>query len=630
MNELKDNPMSPIKDHKISDGKKMKFNLSYYLIIFFLILLVQEFYARSALYDVRPYSEFKQLLSSGKIKEVVVSDTEVRGVLKEPGADKKNIVVSNLIEPDLSNELDKFNIKYSKEIQSTAFKTVLSWVVPTLIFFGLWFYLSRRFMGQASSSFMNIGKSKAKAYVDKDIKITFNDVAGVDEAKEELKEIVAFLKDPASYGRLGAKMPKGILLVGPPGTGKTLLAKAIAGEARVPFFSISGSEFVEMFVGVGAARVRDLFEQARSQSPCIIFIDELDALGKARGISPISSGHDEKEQTLNQLLSELDGFDSTTGVILLAATNRPEILDPALLRSGRFDRQVLIDRPDKLGRIAILKVHVKKVKMADDVKLEDVAALTPGFTGADLANLVNEAALSATRKNREFVLADDFTIAIERIVAGLEKKSRVLNEKEKRIVAYHEVGHAFCAISLPGSDKVRKVSIIPRGIGALGYTLQSPLEDRYLMTNEELENKIIVLLGGRAAEKVFFGKFSTGSSDDIAKVTQIARGIALKYGMVEELGHISYEDPTEKYLETSAYFNGHKNYSEKVAENIDRKIKEFVDAAFEKAINIISENKVAIEMAAKELLQKETLSEEDLKKYFLVKTQFLPVPEIIV
>jgi cell division protease FtsH len=598
--------------------------------MFIVIFLIQEFYNKSAIYEALPYSEFKSLLANGKIKEVVVSDTEVRGILKEPGPDKKSIVISTLVEPNLSNEFDKFNIKYSKVADSTLLRSIFSWVVPTFVFFAVWIYLSRKFMGQAGNSFLNIGKSKAKVFVEKDVKITFNDVAGVDEALEELKEIVAFLKDPVSYGRLGAKMPRGILLVGPPGTGKTLLAKAIAGEAKVPFFSISGSEFVEMFVGVGAARVRDLFEQARSQSPCIIFIDELDALGKARGISPISSGHDEKEQTLNQLLSELDGFDSTTGVILLAATNRPEILDPALLRSGRFDRQVLIDRPDKLGRVDILKVHVKNIKIQKDLKLEDIAALTPGFTGADLANLVNEAALNATRNKGEFVLPEDFTMAIERIVAGLEKKSRVLNEKEKKIVAYHEIGHAFVAISLPGSDKVRKVSIIPRGIGALGYTLQSPLEDRYLMTKEELENKIIILLGGRAAEKVFFGDFSTGSSDDIAKSTQIARGIALKYGMLEELGHISYEDPTEKYLGTNEYFDSHKNYSEKVAENIDKKIKELTDAAFVKAFNIVKNNQMVIDMAAKELLQKETLSEEDLKKYFKLGTPTSPKLEMTV
>lgn len=607
--------------NKIIEEKKTKFNLSYYLILFMAIFLISEFYKRNSTYDALPYSEFKTLLAQGKIKEVVVTDTEARGMLKEPNQNKKTIVVSNIIDPNLSTELDKYNVKYSKVIESTFFGSILSWIIPTFLFFAIWFYLSKKFMGQAGSSFLNIGKSRAKLFVERDVQISFNDVAGVDEAKEELKEIVAFLKDPSSYGRLGAKMPRGILLVGPPGTGKTLLAKAIAGEAKVPFFSISGSEFVEMFVGVGAARVRDLFEQARAQSPCIIFIDELDALGKARGISPISSGHDEKEQTLNQLLSELDGFDSTTGVILLAATNRPEILDPALLRSGRFDRQILIDRPDKLGRVQILQVHVKKIKMAPDLKLEEVAALTPGFTGADLANLVNEAALCATRNKREFVIAEDFTIAIERIIAGLEKKSRVLNDKEKKIVAFHELGHAFVAISLPGSDKVRKVSIIPHGIGSLGYTLQSPLEDRYLMSYEELENKIIILLGGRASEKVFFGHFSTGSSDDIAKVTQIARGIALKYGMIEELGHISYEDPTEKYLETAGIYDGHKNYSEKVAEKIDIRVKELVDAAFLRAIEIILKYQVAIEMAAKELLQKETLSEDDLKKYFKLNIQ---------
>lgn len=607
--------------NKLIEEKKTKFNLSYYLILFMAIFLISEFYKRNSTYDALPYSEFKTLLAQGKIKEVVVTDTEARGMLKEPNQNKKTIVVSNIIDPNLSTELDKYNVKYSKVIESTFFGSILSWIIPTFLFFAIWFYLSKKFMGQAGSSFLNIGKSRAKLFVERDVQISFNDVAGVDEAKEELKEIVAFLKDPSSYGRLGAKMPRGILLVGPPGTGKTLLAKAIAGEAKVPFFSISGSEFVEMFVGVGAARVRDLFEQARAQSPCIIFIDELDALGKARGISPISSGHDEKEQTLNQLLSELDGFDSTTGVILLAATNRPEILDPALLRSGRFDRQILIDRPDKLGRVQILQVHVKKIKMAPDLKLEEVAALTPGFTGADLANLVNEAALCATRNKREFVIAEDFTIAIERIIAGLEKKSRVLNDKEKKIVAFHELGHAFVAISLPGSDKVRKVSIIPHGIGSLGYTLQSPLEDRYLMSYEELENKIIILLGGRASEKVFFGHFSTGSSDDIAKVTQIARGIALKYGMIEELGHISYEDPTEKYLETAGIYDGHKNYSEKVAEKIDIRVKELVDAAFLRAIEIILKYQVAIEMAAKELLQKETLSEDDLKKYFKLNIQ---------
>lgn len=604
-----------LEKEKNAPNMKTKFNIYYYIVFFIVIFMIQEFYNKKNNFEYLSYSDFKSLLIKKKIKEVVVSGDEVKGILNEPNQNKKTIIITTLVDPMLSNEFDKYNVKYSKVIESTFLQTILVWLLPTFIFFAIWIYLSRRFMGQAGSSFLNIGKSKAKLYVERDVRITFNDVAGVDEAKEELKEIVDFLKDPSSYGRLGAKMPKGILLVGPPGTGKTLMAKAIAGEAKVPFFSISGSEFVEMFVGVGAARVRDLFEQARSQSPCIIFIDELDALGKARGASPVSGGHDEKEQTLNQLLSELDGFDSTTGVILLAATNRPEILDPALLRSGRFDRQVLIDRPDKLGRIQILKVHVKKIKISENVNLEDIASLTSGFTGADIANLVNEAALSATRNKRDSVLLEDFTIAIERIIAGLEKKSRVLNDKEKKIVAYHEVGHAFVSMALPGSDKVRKVSIISRGIGALGYTLQSPLEDRYLMTKEELENKIVILLGGRAAEKVFFNNFSTGSSDDIAKVAQIARGIALKYGMIEELGHIPYEDGGDKFLESPYAFEGHKNFSEKVAESIDKTIKTLVDVAFDKAVLIIRKNQTIIDLAAKELLNKEILLEEDLKKY---------------
>jgi cell division protease FtsH len=604
------------KIEKSIKDQKIKFNLSFYLFILLLFFLIQDFTKNNSSLSPLAFSEFKSLLASDKIKEVIITDNEIKGILKVPDLQKKTAVISTFIAPNLSTELDKYNIKYSKVIESTWMQTILSWIIPTLLFFGIWIFLSKKFMGQSGNSFLNIGKSKAKLYVEKDVKITFNDVAGVDEAKVELKEIVEFLKDPEAFGRLGAKMPRGILLVGPPGTGKTLLAKAIAGEAKVPFFSLSGSEFVEMFVGVGAARVRDLFEQARLQSPCIIFIDELDALGKARGSGPLSGGHDEKEQTLNQLLSELDGFDSTTGIILLAATNRPEILDPALLRSGRFDRQVLIDRPDKIGRVQILKVHIKKIKTSEHLNLEEVASLTPGFTGADLANLVNEAAVNATRNKRESVESLDFTMAIERIIAGLEKKSRVLNKHEKQIVAFHELGHAFVAISLPGSDKVRKVSIIPRGMGALGYTLQSPLEDRYLMTNEELHNKMAILLGGRAAEKIFFGNFSTGSSDDIARVTQIARGIALKYGMVEELGHTTFENPGDKYLESAGIFGGQKNYSEKVAEKIDQTIKEMVDASFEKALQIVRKYKSAIELASQELLIKESLNEEELKKYF--------------
>ena len=411
-------------------------------------------------------------------------------------------------------------------------QTILSWVIPIGMFYLVWIFISRRVrMEQGLGGFMSIGKSRAKVYVEKDIKVTFADVAGVDEAKFELQEVVSFLKDPKSYGRLGAHVPKGILLVGPPGTGKTLLARAVAGEAGVAFFSISGSEFVEMFVGVGAARVRDLFEQARKAAPCIIFIDELDALGRSRTPGAFG-GYDEKEQTLNQLLAELDGFDPRVGVILLAATNRPEILDPALLRAGRFDRQVLVDRPDKNGRVAILKVHISKIQIGNDVDLDKVAGLTTGFTGADIANLINEAAIAATRRNADDVCFDDFTVAIERIVAGIEKKSRVLSKEERRRVAYHEMGHALVAASLPGVDPVQKVSIIPRGVGALGYTMQRPTEDRFLLSASELKNRIAVLMGGRASERLIFdGDVSTGAADDLQRATEIAVEMVTKYGM---------------------------------------------------------------------------------------------------
>jgi cell division protease FtsH len=456
----------------------------------------------------------------------------------------------------------------------------------------------RRFAGQQGmGGFMSIGKSRAKVYVERQTGVTFADVAGVDEAKAELQEVIEFLKDPGKYGRLGARVPKGILLVGPPGTGKTLLARAVAGEAGVPFFSISGAEFVEMFVGVGAARVRDLFDQARQKAPAIIFIDELDALGRARGSYGLG-GHDEKEQTLNQLLSELDGFDPSTGVVLLAATNRPEILDPALLRAGRFDRQVLVDRPDKKGRIQILEVHAKKIRLAPGLSIEQVAALTPGFSGADLANLVNEAALLATRSGAESVSLEDFTQAVERIVAGLEKKSRVLNETERRVVAHHEMGHALVAMALPGTDPVHKVSIIPRGVGALGYTIQRPTEDRFLMTREELENKMAVLLGGRAAEEVCFGRLSTGAADDLVKVANIARGMVMRYGMVESLGPLAYEEE--------------RAYSEQTAREIDVAVREIVKAAHDKAHAILTRDRALLERGAALLLQKETLTEAEL------------------
>jgi len=519
--------------------RRTQFNIVYLLFALVAIFALQQWWQQAQTVEVLPYSEFEKLLAEHKIDEVVISDQRITGKLnnKQGG---KTVAVANLVTPDLAERLSKYGVRYTRVYESTILRDLLSWILPALVFFGVWYWLARRMSGQQGlgGGFMNIGKSRAKVYMEQKTGVGFGDVAGVEEAKAELQEVVDFLKEPKKYGRLGARVPKGVLLIGPPGTGKTLLARAVAGEAGVPFFSISGSEFVEMFVGVGAARVRDLFVQARAKAPAIIFIDELDALGRARGAYGFG-GHDEKEQTLNQLLVELDGFDPTTGLVLLAATNRPEILDPALLRAGRFDRQVLVDRPDKAGRIQILAVHTKKISLGEDISLEKIAALTPGFSGADLANLVNEAALLATRRGGEDVTMADFTHAMERMVAGLEKKNRVLNELERRVVAHHEMGHAIVAMALPGTDLVHKVSIIPRGVGALGYTIQRPTEDRFLMTREELENKMAVLLGGRAAEEVIFGHLSTGAADDLAKVTDIARSMVMRFAMVKALGHVT-------------------------------------------------------------------------------------------
>jgi cell division protease FtsH len=559
-----------------------------------------------------PYSQFQQLLKDGRVEEVLITTNAIEGKLKSPLPDGRSRFVTTRVEPELAGELDRYGVKYTRMVENTFLRDVLAWVVPLVIFFALWMFLLRRYVERQGlgGGFLSIGKSKAKVYVETDTKVSFEDVAGVDEAKEELREVVAFLKNPRDYGRLGARVPKGVLLVGPPGTGKTLLAKAVAGEAGVPFFSINGSEFVEMFVGVGAARVRDLFEQARQKAPAIIFIDELDALGRARGAGALG-GHDEREQTLNQLLSEIDGFDSSAGVVLLAATNRPEILDPALLRAGRFDRQILVDRPDKVGRLQILNVHLKKVKLAQDVDPVKIAALTPGFAGADLANLVNEAALLATRRRADAVAMDDFTAAVERIVAGLEKKNRVLNERERAVVAHHEMGHALVAMELPGSDPVHKVSIIPRGIGALGYTIQRPTEDRFLMTREELENKMAVLLGGRAAETLVFGHLSTGAADDLVKVTDIARSMVMRYGMVESLGNVAYEQERPLFL-GGPRVEGTRDYSEETAREIDCAVREIVKHAFDKALAILTARRALLEKSAAALLQKETLGEDDL------------------
>ena len=592
--------------------KKTQFNVWYILIALFAILVFQNWWAASRQVEVIPYSQFEELLKAGEIEEVYVRQDRLEGKLRKPIEGRERFATTR-VEPQLAERLSQYDVKFTGVVESTFLRDLLSWVLPVLFFFALWMFLIRRMAEkQGFGGLMSVGKSKAKIYVEKDTKVTFDDVAGVDEAKDELREIVEFLKEPKSYGRLGARIPKGVLLVGPPGTGKTLLARAVAGEAGVPFFSISGSEFVEMFVGVGAARVRDLFEQARKSAPAIIFIDELDALGRARGLGPLSGGHDEKEQTLNQLLSELDGFDPQTGIVLLAATNRPEILDPALLRAGRFDRQVLVDRPDKIGRIAILKVHMKKVQLAEDVDPEKVAAMTPGFSGADLANLVNEAALLATRRKAAAVTSADFTSAIERIVAGLEKKNRLLNPHERKVVAYHEMGHALVAMALPGTDPVHKISIIPRGIGALGYTIQRPTEDRYLMTRTELENKMAVLLGGRSAEILVFGEISTGAADDLDRATDVARSMVTRFGMAEKLGQMTYEESRQGFLGQPMPGMTQRTYSEETAREIDCAVRELTDRARERALEILRTYRDKLERGATLLLEKETLHEDEL------------------
>jgi len=558
-----------------------------------------------------PYSQYEQLVAQGKVAEVSVGQDTIQGKLKEGEklAGDKTAFVTARVDLPLVEKLQDKGITVTGVPSGGLFQTILSWIVPALMFYLVWVFLGRRLAErQGFGGLMSIGKSRAKVYVETDTKVTFADVAGVEEAKFELQEVVSFLKDPNSYGRLGAHVPKGILLVGPPGTGKTLLARAVAGEAAVPFFSISGSEFVEMFVGVGAARVRDLFEQARKAAPCIIFIDELDALGRSR-MPNAFGGYDEKEQTLNQLLAELDGFDPSTGVILLAATNRPEVLDPALLRAGRFDRQVLVDRPDKGGRVAILRVHIKKIRMAKDVDLDKVAGLTAGFTGADLANLINEAAIAATRRKADEVAFEDFTAAIERIVAGIEKKSRVLNKDERRRVAYHEMGHALVAANLPGVDPVQKVSIIPRGIGALGYTMQRPTEDRFLLTVTELKNRIAVLMGGRASERLIFdGNVSTGATDDLQHATEIAVEMVTKYGMDTTVGQRTYASKPSMFLQAAQ--DAVVSAAEDTGREIDLAVRALVEAGDVTARKILEEHRADLEAGVVLLIEKESLTAE--------------------
>lgn len=565
--------------------KKNQWNTGYWIVALLLLLSLQSYWQTAKTVEPVPYSEFEKALAEGRVAEVLVSDRTVTGRLKSPDSRGKTTIVATRVEPDLADRLSKYDVPYARVLESTWLRDVLSWILPAVAFFGVWFFLFRRFAEkQGMGGFLNIGKSRAKVFVEKNTGVTFADVAGGDEAKAELVEIVDFLKNPQDYGRLGARIPKGVLLVGPPGTGKTLLAKAVAGEAAVPFFSISGSEFVEMFVGVGA--------------------------GRTRGVG----GHDESEQTLNQLLTEMDGFDSSVGLIILAATNRPEILDQALLRAGRFDRQVLVDRPDKKGRLDILKVHVKKVTLAQDVGLEQVAALSTGFSGADLANRVNEAALAARRRRASAVELQDFTATIERIVAGLEKKSRVLNPKERETVAHHEMGHALVALALPETDPVHKISIIPRGIGALGYTLQRPTEDRFLMTRTDLEHKIAVLLGGRAAEKLVFGELSTGAADDLARATDIARDMITRFGMDEGLGYIAFEAQRPRFLDTPELAHGGCRVAESTQARIDQAIRDIVMGVFERAYRILDINRAVLERCARELLARETLDESDIRQ----------------
>jgi len=598
-------------------NKQAQVNVGYLLLALLGVFLFQQwiFSSRTETRTV-PFSQFEQYLKEGQVTDVVITENYITGKLKE-NDERLKVIVSARVEPELVRYFDQYSVTYTRIIEGHFLENLLSWLAPTLIFFGIWLFFVRRMAEKQGlgGGFVQLGKNRAKVLVEQDTGVAFDDVAGVDEAKQELREVVDFLSQPEQWGKLGARIPKGVLLVGPPGIGKTLLAKAVAGEAKVPFFSISGSEFVEMFVGVGAARVRDLFEQARKYAPAIIFIDELDALGRSRAAAAPMGGHDEREQTLNQLLVEMVGFDPGAGIVILAATNRPEIPDPALLRAGRFDRQVLVDRPDKPGREAILKVHMKRIKLADDVDAEKVAALTTGFSGADLENLVNEATLLATREQAEAVHVNHFNRAIERLVAGLEKKSRLLNERERNIVAHHEMGHALVAMALPDTDSVHKVSIVPRGIGALGYTIQHPDEDRYLMRREELEQKISVLLGGRAAEQLVFGHLSTGAADDLSKATDLACDMVMRYGMDEELGFVVYDDSQPGFLGKAAEMPARSPaYSEATAQQIDAAVRDILHRQFEQALDILKRNRALLDRSAAELLERETLEEEQLKQ----------------
>jgi cell division protease FtsH len=611
----------------------IRYPIIYLLAIMAGLVIFQYYSAAERTFEIT-YSEFRHLVENQAVNDLVISSDTIKGQLLPKGAEelakerkepdlpqklekqfekqKPAFTTVRVEDTDLIDLLDKQNLKYRAVQEKTWLTGLLSWILPMLLLVGIWIYFFRK-IGTGAGGLMTVGKSKAKVYVQDETKVTFADAAGVDEAIEELKEIIEFLKNPAKFQMLGGNLPKGVLLVGPPGTGKTLLARAVAGEAGVPFMSLTGSDFVEMFVGVGAARVRDLFATAQEKAPCIIFIDELDAIGKARGFSAMG-GPEERENTLNQLLSEMDGFDTRKGVIMMAATNRPEILDPALIRPGRFDRHILVDRPSLKGRVDILEIHSRRIKLSPDVNLNTLAARTPGMVGSDLANIVNEAALLAARKNKTAVEMDDLEEAIDRVVAGLEKRNRVMNPREKEIVAYHETGHALVAEDLPTTDKVHRVSIIPRGIGALGYTMQLPTEDRYLMTKTELEDRMAVMMGGRVAEELTFNEISTGAQNDLYRATDIARSMVREYGMSEKLGPITFERERRPLFLETILPPGTKDYSEATALAIDQEVAGLMDRAYRRAREILEREKPLLEKAAKILLEKEVLEGEELRE----------------
>src|SRR5437868_6533906 len=581
----------------------------YILGLLFLLALAQAWFMAPAGRQVS-YSEFKQAVRSGQVAEVFVGDQTIRGTYKRETNDGRNFNTTRIEDPKLIEDLDAANVKYTGEMVSRWLPEVLGWVVPRLLLFGVWSFFFRRMSG-AEGGVMSFARSKHRVFSEDDVKVSFADVAGVDEAEDELREIVEFLQTPKKYTNLGGRIPKGVLLVGPPGTGKTLLARAVAGEAKVPFFSLSGSEFVEMFVGVGAARVRDLFNQAEAKAPCIIFIDELDALGRARVQSPMGS-HEEREQTLNQLLAEMDGFDSRKAIIIMGATNRPEVLDPALLRPGRFDRQVLVDKPDVNGREEVLRIHTKNVKLAPTVNLRVVAARTAGFAGADLANLVNEAALLAARKDKIAVEPSDFDEAIDRLIAGLEKK-RVMSQKEREIVAYHESGHAIVATAIPGMDPVHKISIVQRGFGALGYTMQLPLEDRYLMQRRDSLNQLAVLLGGRTAEEIALGEISTGAQNDLLRATDIARAMVTEWGMSDALGAINYDGHKRSRFLDIPIGPERGAYAEDTGRLIDSEVKRIMTDAHNEARDILTRRRDILESVTRRLLEIEVMEGAELR-----------------